>query len=327
MGPTARLQYRRADFDCARTANWLCCRWELGSESAAMSAAARGEDRGEEIGDLVRLARYPIDAPDSAACQALVARCRAQLEDSGCAVLSGFLSERGLAAMGAESATVAAAAHYSRQRANVYFSADDESLPGDHPRRLFMDRTSAFVPADAFPAASVIRRLYDWPALMPFLQACLGEAVLHKYADPLADVILNVLRPGESFPWHFDTNEFSVSLMTQRSEGGGRFEFCPNLRDPDDENYAGVGAVLAGARGPVRALDIAPGDLQIFKGRFSLHRVTRVSGATPRYMAIYSYAREPGMVGRPARTRQLYGKVLPVHLAAESRRRADGLAD
>ncbi|MEE8144805.1 MAG: hypothetical protein V3T57_05290, partial [Kiloniellales bacterium] len=68
-------------------------------------------------------------------------------------------------------------------------------------------------------------------------------------------------------------------------------------------------------------------DLQIFKGRFSMHRVTRVSGARSRYMAIYAYAGEPDMVGRVERTRQLYGKVLPVHLEAEARRRADGLLD
>jgi hypothetical protein len=50
-------------------------------------------------------------------------------------------------------------------------------------------------------------------------------------------------------------------------------------------------------------------------------------GGTSRYMAIYAYAREPDMVGRLERTRQLYGKVLPVHLKAEARRRADGLVD
>ncbi|MDX1574942.1 MAG: hypothetical protein R3285_02035 [Kiloniellales bacterium] len=285
------------------------------------------EPERRQIAALVDLDRYPIDAPGSAGHGALVTRCRDQLNDVGCAVLPGFLSEVGLRALRAESAAVSSAAYYSRQHTNVYFSADDESLPEDHPKRMFFHRTSAFVPADAFPAASVIRRIYDWPALMPFFQDCLEEPVLHKYADPLADVILNVLNPGEEFPWHFDTNEFSISIMTQKAEAGGLFEFCPNLRDPRDENYEGVRAVLEGGREPVVTLDIAPGDLQIFKGRYSMHRVTRVAGRTARYMAIYAYAREPDMVGRLQRTRQLYGKVLPVHLEAEARRRADGLVD
>ncbi len=285
------------------------------------------EPERRQIAALVDLDRYPIDATGTESYAALVTRCRSQLNDVGCAVLPGFLTEAGLASLRDESAVVAARAYYSRQHTNVYFSADDESLPADHPKRMFFDRTSAFVPADAFPAASVIRRIYDWPALMPFFQDCLEEPVLHKYADPLADVILNVLNPGEEFPWHFDTNEFSISIMTQKAEAGGLFEFCPNLRDPRNENYEGVRAVLAGGREPVATLDIAPGDLQIFKGRYSMHRVTKVTGQTARYMAIYAYAREPDMVGRLERTRQLYGKVLPVHLEAEARRRADGLVD
>jgi hypothetical protein len=280
-----------------------------------------------QIADLVELDRYPIDAPGSEAYGALVARCRDQLKDVGCAVLPGFLTDVGLRSLRDESDAVAVSAYYSRQHTNVYFSADDESLPEDHPKRMFFDRTSAFVPADAFPGSSVIRRIYDWPALMPFFQGCLEEPVLHRYGDPLADVILNVLNPGEEFPWHFDTNEFSISIMTQKAEGGGLFEFCPSLRDPKDENYPGVRTVLEGGREPVQTLDIAPGDLQIFKGRYSMHRVTRVMGETSRYMAIYAYAREPDMVGRLERTRQLYGKVLAVHLDAEARRRADGLVD
>ena len=34
-----------------------------------------------------------------------------------------------------------------------------------------------------------------------------------------------------------------------------------------------------------------------------------LSGQRRRYVAIFSYVEEPGMVGSPARTRQLYGRV------------------
>ncbi|MDH3265117.1 MAG: hypothetical protein OEM24_14105, partial [Paracoccaceae bacterium] len=115
---------------------------------------------------------------------------------------------------------------------------------------------------------------------------------------------------------------------TQAAEEGGRFEFAPNIRSPRDENYEGVRKVLDGDRGSVLSLDLKPGDLQIFQGRNSLHRVTKVSGRRPRYTAIFSYAREPGMIGRVERTRQLYGKVLPAHIEAEARgERSDRLID
>ena len=33
-----------------------------------------------------------------------------------------------------------------------------------------------------------------------------------------------------------------------------------------------------------------------------------------RYVAIFSYVEQPDMVGAPERTKQLYGRVLPIHL-------------
>ena len=71
--------------------------------------------------------------------------------------------------------------------------------------------------------------------------------------------------------------------------------------------------VLDGDDRLIRTLRLEPGDLQIFRGRYSLHRVAPLAGPRPRYVAIFSYAEEPGMVGSPERTRQLYGRVLPIH--------------
>ncbi len=38
--------------------------------------------------------------------------------------------------------------------------------------------------------------------------------------------------------------------------------------------------MLGGDRKRVRQLKLEPGDLQIFKGRFTLHRVTKIEGKT-----------------------------------------------
>ena len=100
----------------------------------------------------------------------------------------------------------------------------------------------------------------------------------------------------------------------------------PYLRTPTDENYAGVQTVLDGARQGVHTLRLEPGDLQIFKGRYSLHRVTPLAGARARYVAIFSYVEQPGMVGSPERARQLYGRVLPIHIERAGLRN-DALVD
>lgn len=257
--------------------------------------------------------RYPVDRPASPEYAALLAEVRAALAEDGCAVLKGFVRATRIADLVAEADRVSPAAHRSHNRTNAYFTADDPALPASHPARRFFERSNAFVPADNFGPGSILRAIYQWPAFAPFVQAALQEERFHRYADPLADVIINVVEEGSGFPWHFDTNNYTVTLAIQNGEAGGAFEYAPWLRDAADENYAGVEAVLDGRAERVTSLALEPGDLQIFKGRYALHRVTPVTGARARYVGIFSFVEEPGMVATPERCRQLYGKVLPIH--------------
>ncbi len=270
--------------------------------------------------------RYPVDRPGSTAYQALLAGVRAGLEADGCAVLQGFVLADRIADLVAEADKVSPLAHRSYSRTNAYFTTDDPALPESHPARRFHDRSNAFVPADNFGPESILRAIYQWPAFAPFVQAALEEERFHRYADPLADVIINVVEEGGGFPWHFDTNNYTVTLAIQNGEAGGLFEYAPGLRSATDENYDGVEAVLDGRSGGVKSLTLEPGDLQIFKGRYALHRVTPVSGARRRYVGIFSFVEEPGMVAKPERCQQLYGRVLPIHYQRAGVR-ADSLLD
>jgi hypothetical protein len=269
--------------------------------------------------------RYPIDAP-SPAREALVERLRGELDDVGCAVVKGFVRAERISELIAECDRVAIHGHRNFNRTNPYFTADRPDLPETHPLRRFYDRSNAFVPADNFGTDSILRAIYEWLAFAPFIQAALGEVRIYRYADPLADVIVNLAEAGGGFPWHFDTNNYTVTLAIQNADAGGDFDYSPHLRSRTDENYAGVAAVLDGDPRLIRTLRLEPGDLQIFKGRYSLHRVTPLSGSRVRYVAIFSFVEEPGMVGSPERTRQLYGRVLPVHVERAGLR-ADTLID
>jgi hypothetical protein len=193
--------------------------------------------------------------------------------------------------------------------------------------RQFFDRSNAFIPADNFGADSGIRAIYEYPAFAPFIRDCLGEREdrFFPYGDPLADVIVNMADEGNGFPWHFDTNNYTVTLALQNAQSGGEFEYAPNIRK-HDENFEEVSRVLAGTSTLVKTLVLEPGDLQIFKGRYSLHRVAPLAGPVRRYVAIFSYVEEPGMVGSVERTRQLYGKTLPIHHEREGQR-ADAFID
>ena len=274
--------------------------------------------------ELIDLDRYPIHA-DGPARNAVLARVRKDLRDDGCAVIKGFLTEFGVAELTKEADGVAEQGHRSFNRTNVYFTKDDPSLPEDDPRRKFFDRSNAFIPADNFAHAGPLRTIHDGAGFDRFIQDCLEEERFFRYADPLADVIVNMAEEGNGFPWHFDTNNYTVTLAIQNAEEGGAFQYAPRIRE-GDENFAEVARVLNGTSDKVKVLNLEPGDLQIFRGRYSLHRVAPLKGKRPRYVAIFSYVEEPDMVGAPERTMQLYGRTLPIH-HERAGRRADSYID
>ncbi len=278
--------------------------------------------------ELIDSGRYPIDEPGPRRA-AVVDQVRASLEDDGCAVLPGFLSAAGLKALLGEAIEREDRAFYNPvSQANVHLGDPDPLLPTDHPRNRFFPRTNGFVRADVWDAGTHSKRLYDWAPLKDFLQDCLGKDELHVYEDPVSNMIVNVQRTGEEFNWHFDTNEFTITMLLQPADVGGEFEYVPGLRSPLDENEAGVTAVLDGERSGVRTLDLRPGDLQFFLGRFSLHRVAPNQGETTRLLLIMSFSERPGSVGSVQRIRSLYGKVTDVHRSANAAPvRADALLD
>lgn len=274
--------------------------------------------------DFINLKTYPIGA-DGPERVALLESVRADLERDGCAVLKGFLTADGVAALTAEAESVSEQGYRSFNRTNAYFTKDDPDLPADHPKRQFFDRSNAFIPADNFSPDGALRQIHDFEGFDAFIQACLQEENFYRYADPLADVIVNMAEEGEGFPWHFDTNNFTVTLAIQNAESGGAFEYAPAIR-AETENFDEVGRVLRGQSDRVKVLELEPGDLQLFRGRYSLHRVAPLKGQRRRYVAIFSYVEEPNMVGAPERTEQLYGRTLPIH-HERAGQRIDALMD
>lgn len=281
------------------------------------------------VDQVVDTDRYPLAARGTAAWQGVVTRARTELHDRGCTVLRGFIRPSLQAALRRESAEIAPLAHADVDIVNAYNIATDTPLPDDHPGRMTMERGNAFVARDHIPDHFIIHRLYTSPVFQQFVADCFELPRIHELADPLSGLCVNVVAPELEHPWHFDTNEYTVSMLTQESAGGGIFEYCPNIRSAAQENFDDVRDVLTGRGGHlVRTLALRPGDLQLFTGRYSLHRVTTVEGDTARHSTIFAYSERPGVIGSVARTRQLFGRVLPEHLADAGRAvRGDQLLD
>ncbi len=282
------------------------------------------------LADLVGLEAFPIHDPASPRYIEVVDGARSDLRAEGCAVLSGFVRAEAIELLNEEVLERKEATHYSTQVINPYFhTAVNPDYPSDHPVNTFLERTSGFIPGDAWDQDSATDMLFRSPEVAHFVADCLEIPALYCYDDPLARLVTNVCDPGQQLTWHFDTNEFTVTVLVQPADEGGMFEYAPSIRSADDEGFDAIAQVLAGGRRGVTPLDLRPGDLQIFMGRFSMHRVTRVGEKSrPRHTTILAYTPEPGVIGRVERTRQLFGRVLPAHEHAEQERvRADDLLD
>jgi len=276
---------------------------------------------------LLDLDRYPIHQLDNPTRSELIVETRAQMDAVGCCRLSDFMRPEAIETMRAEAMALHDDTFWSEQDHNPYASPDDDSFPEGHPRRFFQHRSSGFINSDLLAATSPLNQIYDSEVMKHFIWECLGIAQpIYRWADPLGCNPYGVMETDHYFPWHFDGNEFTVSILVQKAESGGVFEYVPDIREPNQENYERVQYILEGGRDGVRELDLIPGDLQLFKGRYSMHRVTPIEGPTTRYIGLPTYVHDPYRMNRPHHSKNYYGRATELHYARE-RVLVDGLVD
>jgi len=281
------------------------------------------------IKNIIDLKNYPINQPQSVEYLEIVKTVQADLAEDGCAVLSNFLSNDGLDALVCEAEKKKSQAFYAKSKlCNVYLAQGNTDEDDQHPQNIFLERSNGFITADLLAEGTYAHTLYYWRPLRDFLAACLNKKELHIYADPVSNMIVNLCKPGQTFNWHFDTNEFTITFLLSAAESGGYFEYVPGLRAADDECFDEVKKVLNGDRSRVKRLDLNAGDLQFFLGRLSLHQVTPNTGTTDRLLLIQSFTEKPGVIGNPQRVKDLYGKVTDAHTdRTDERIRTDLLLD
>ena len=281
----------------------------------------------DRLKTIVDLTKYPIHQLSSNKIKNIIKKCKKELDQYSCSTIPNFILPKALNIMNDELEKQINKVFMSNKSINPYLnSKDDQSLSKNHPKRIFMERNNGYLNSDLFEKNSEMKFLYEQEELLNFVSACLGVAPIYRWADPLACHAYNVMKTNGILPWHFDSCEFTLSIMIQKPDKGGIFEYCPFIRKPGNENYKEVKKVLDGDRTKVRQLKLEPGDLQIFKGRFTLHRVTRVEGDRPRYLCIPAYVLDPWRVNTPEHSQAIYGKVLPIHIERDQAR-SDGLAD
>jgi len=258
--------------------------------------------------DVVDLDQYPIDRLDSEEGRALVEACRRDLLATGIAQLPGFVRAEAVAQTLAEAQDHADDVWASESTHTVYFTQPDESVAVDHPLRRQVRSAKKALAYDLIPAGSPLKRLYENDDMTNFIAAVLGKDQLYRSADPLDCLEIASFHPGDELGWHFDNSEFSVTLMLQEPEGGGDFDYFPNLRNDSNPNYSGVQAgIEENPEGRIR-IGTGPGTLAVFHGHNSLHRVTPVTGEVVRVNSVLTYGDRPDMRLSPLTQMLFYGR-------------------
>ena len=260
------------------------------------------------LADVVDVDRYPISSLDTPAGDRLLARCRAELAESGACDLPGFLHPAVAAEIAEGSLALRSDAYRTETTHNVEFSGTEAELTEDDPLRIQVRSAKWGIAQDLLPDDSPLRAVYESDELTSFVGAALRIDPIYRHADPLGALSVMFYDEGDELGWHFDNADFVVTLMLQPPASGGVFEFVPMLRTPEDANPDGVRRLLAGDRSGVRTMSGEAGTLALFRGHWSPHRVTPTVGATPRVNAVLSYAQTPDARLSASGQRLFYGR-------------------
>ncbi|MBR7889754.1 2OG-Fe(II) oxygenase [Marinomonas sp. A79] len=246
---------------------------------------------------------YPISSAD------FRAQCKKTLTENGALVLPNFLNKAAIQAIIEEGEAKQSLAWYTQSTHNVYLTDKDDHFAPDHARNQQVQSSKGCITDDCIGADSPLRQLYDDADFRAFLASVLEEEALYNYADTLSSINLHYASEGQELGWHFDNSSFAITLLIQKPDAGGVFEYIENMRDADagEMNYQGVSEVLAGNRA-VKELTMDPGALVMFRGRNAIHRVTPTEGNTTRMLAVLAYNSQPGIALSAAASKTFYGR-------------------
>lgn len=221
---------------------------------------------------------------------------RDELDAQGAVQMRSLLQPEALADLQKEAAMGLSDAYFKPQSHNIYLDKGDDALPNSHIRNRRVTSSKGCITDDQIPAGSVLKQIYHHTDFISALCFILKEDALYPYADSLSSVNIHYARRGEELNWHFDNSSFAVTLMIQPAIAGGVFEYVRDVRDANKEEMGFIYAeAVVNGQQPANRLSLDAGDLLLFRGRNSLHRVTPVANESTRQLAVLAYNSQPGI--------------------------------
>ena len=206
--------------------------------------------------DIVNLIDYPIHKPKSTAYKETIKLAKKQLNDTSCSVSKSFIKETAVKQMLSETLALQDKFIIREFTHNIYYKNATDAYEKDDPASVTQTRKNGFLRPDHIPRATMVWGLFQMPEIIRFVADCLGYNKLYQYYDPYTSMGINYQEDGWDFPWHFDSSEFAISTLLQKSEEGGTFQWTDEIKSEPSEQMK----VLETNTHRVHSLDLEPGD-------------------------------------------------------------------
>ena len=257
-----------------------------------------------QLASILNINSHPIDEPYYRA------QCKSTLNEDGVLVLDNFLLKDSVQSILEEAKKKEELAYYCVNKHNVYLEPFDNNFNNAHPKNRTVSSSKGCITDDQVPENSVLRALYNSANFKDFLCNVLDEQALYKYDDHLSSINIHFAKEGQELGWHFDNSSFAITLLIQKPESGGEFEYIRDLRDSknNDNNYDQVLNLLNGKCLPQK-LTMENGSLVLFRGKDAIHRVTPTIGDRTRILTVLAYNSKPNVKLSETARLTFYGKL------------------
>ena len=248
-----------------------------------------------DINQIIDLDRFPIDDPQNSVCDDLIEQGRKALESRALFSLEQFLRPQAITSMADELRNLLPVSCRYEENRNAYtYDSELDEKPDGHPMKQLHPCKYNQVLNYQIPNDSLLRQVYYWQPLTDFLRRLSGYESFYRSDCPQLALSSKIAGEGDTDGWHFDSNDIVFSILLQAAEAGGEFEYAPYIRSETDENFTGISELTADPQKKASRPGMGVGNLTVFKGDLSMHRVTPVIGQRQRIVALFCYDREPG---------------------------------
>ena len=237
-------------------------------------------------------------------------KCKSMLDQDGVLVLKNFLLSDSIRSILEEAIQQERLAYYCVNEHNVYLEPFDDNYHKSHPRNKTVISSKGCITDDQVHKGSALRALYDSEDFKEFLCSVLNEESLYKYDDNLSSINIHYAKTGQELGWHFDNSSFAITLLIQKPEAGGEFEYVRDFRNSknNDNNYDQVLDLIKGQCKP-KKLAMENGSLVLFRGKDAIHRVTPTVGDRTRILSVLAYNSEPNVKLSETARMTFFGKL------------------